>query len=146
MKDLVVGADGDDYGLSNVGTLQVFRGVPGGTFEAEPFRLLRGVYSSDRFGTAIAVCDVDGDGVDDVAATAYAHEYRSGSTYPNDTGGVEFLVPLDQRIFQICDSLFHLRELPYRFAVLGAALQVGKGPQRSFAQDLAQSSFQRAHL
>lgn len=88
VKDLVVGADGDDYGLSNVGTLEVFRGVPGGTFEAEPFRLLRGIYASDRFGTAIAVCDVDGDGVDDVAATAYAHEYRSGSTYPNDTGGV----------------------------------------------------------
>jgi hypothetical protein len=88
IRDLVVGVDGDDYGIVNVGTLQLFRGVAGGTFETEPFRLLRGVYSSDRFGSAVAVCDVDGDGVDDVAATAWAHESRVGTTYPSDTGAL----------------------------------------------------------
>jgi hypothetical protein len=88
VRDLIVGVDGDDYGLVNVGTLQLFRGVAGGTFEAEPWRLLRGVYSSDRFGTAVAVCDVDGDGVDDLATTAWAHELRSGTTYPSDTGAL----------------------------------------------------------
>ncbi|MCB9696902.1 MAG: FG-GAP repeat protein [Alphaproteobacteria bacterium] len=86
--DLLVGADGDDVGASNVGSVTVWRGVPGGTFEPLPWKIFRGVYGGDRFGGSLGACDVDGDGITDLAVGAWAHEDRSGDTYPNDTGAL----------------------------------------------------------
>ena len=70
--DLLIGADRDDAGLTNTGTVSIHRGVAGGFFEDEPSTVLKGDVGYGRLGSAVAACDFDGDGAID------REEYRLG--------------------------------------------------------------------
>lgn len=69
VDDLVVGTPVSDFAASDAGGLLIWEGGPGGPRgDPRPFGpALRG---GDRLGTALAVGDIDGDGIDDLAATA----------------------------------------------------------------------------
>ncbi|MFM2152106.1 MAG: hypothetical protein RL199_541 [Pseudomonadota bacterium] len=66
--DLVVGADNADAGGVNSGAVSLYRGMSGG-FEAVP-ESLPGRTANDRYGSALAACDFDGDGWLDLAVGA----------------------------------------------------------------------------
>jgi hypothetical protein len=72
--DLVVGSDGwDENFVGDYGRVDVFYNDGAGGFPAVPDVTLRGD-AGDRLGHAVAVCDVDGDGVSDVVAAALQDE------------------------------------------------------------------------
>lgn len=72
--DLAVGTDTWDEGfVTDHGRVDVFYGDGRGGFPAEPDLTFRGD-AGDRLGHAVAACDVDGDGVDDLLATALTDE------------------------------------------------------------------------
>lgn len=72
--DLIVGtwmapADG-----TRRGRVEVFRGQPDGRFETSAAWTAAGARDDDRLGTALSVCDFDGDGRLDLAVNAYQAE------------------------------------------------------------------------
>ncbi|MCO4769146.1 MAG: FG-GAP repeat protein [Deltaproteobacteria bacterium] len=70
LVDLLVGADRTDRGVTNNGALMIYSGVAGQYFSDEPTRVLYGRNAYARFGSAVAVCDFDGDGFLDLAVGA----------------------------------------------------------------------------
>lgn len=75
--DLLVGIYLSDVAGGNAGEVQLFPGVPGGFFEPVPSRSWTGSSSGDQFGMAIATCDFNGDGLQDLAVGANVDEDRS---------------------------------------------------------------------
>jgi hypothetical protein len=68
--DLLIGVARADATSRDIGEVQVHRGLEDGSFEAEASRTFVGAGGFTRFGTSLAVCDFNGDGVPDVAAGA----------------------------------------------------------------------------
>ncbi len=74
VPDLVVGTDTwDENFVTDYGRVDVFYGDGRGGFASAPDVTFRGD-AGDRLGHAVAVCDVDGDGLGDVLATALQDE------------------------------------------------------------------------
>ncbi len=86
--DLVVAAAYDDVKGGNRGAVFAYRGVADGLFEEAPFISHYGVKNSDYFGTAIAVCDFNGDGQADLAVGAERAEDEAATPVSGDQGGV----------------------------------------------------------
>ncbi|MCC6624996.1 MAG: VCBS repeat-containing protein, partial [Deltaproteobacteria bacterium] len=67
-RDLLVGvALADGPGLADRGHVALHLGLGDGTFEALPARTWPGARAGDNLGTSIAVCDLDADGLLDLA-------------------------------------------------------------------------------
>lgn len=96
LADLVVGAWQADPSGANVGRVRAYRGVPasasGELFASAPMLSLAGVTGGDRFGVALAVCDFDGDGDQDLAVGAADAENRTVSPR-NDQEGAVYVFP-----------------------------------------------------
>ncbi|MCB9663459.1 MAG: VCBS repeat-containing protein [Alphaproteobacteria bacterium] len=86
--DLIVGVDRADVGATNSGEVRLHRGLKGGWFEPEPSRRWHGETSFERLGSALAVCDFDGDGWLDLAAGALESTDRTVGVPAEDQGGV----------------------------------------------------------
>jgi hypothetical protein len=82
--DLVVGADLDDTAGQDTGAVFVFWGPVVGSgavtaADADLVLLGDGTVAGDRFGSAIAMGDVDGDGRADLAVSALRHDTNAGT-------------------------------------------------------------------
>lgn len=84
--ELAVGADGSDKYGSNAGAVRVYRPDLGGEFELE--RELRPTTAGDQLGYALASCDFDDDGYDDLAVGAPTAEDTTASSVTSDQGAV----------------------------------------------------------
>ncbi len=89
LTDLVVGADAADWTFGDVGEVRIFRGQAGAFFETTPTWTLRGPESGDRAGSTVGVCDVDGDGLQDVVVGAFVAEDRNVEDYPSSLGALQ---------------------------------------------------------
>lgn len=77
IKDLAVGAPYANGTSVQNGGVYIFNGLADGFFEEQPSHLLIGGRGYDRFGYAIASCDYNGDGHDDLIVTSTDAEDRS---------------------------------------------------------------------
>jgi hypothetical protein len=89
LTDLVVGADAADWTFGDVGEVRIFRGQSGAFFEASPAWTLRGPIGGDRAGSTVGVCDLDGDGFQDVVVGAFVAEDRDVEDYPVSLGALQ---------------------------------------------------------
>lgn len=106
--ELVVGAPLADAGAGDAGQVSIFeRDDKTGLFAPDPDRVLIGPFGSDQFGTALAVCDFNGDGFMDLAVAAQLGEDRDLSPQQTDQGAVHiflghdsgFLDKAEQKLF-----------------------------------------------
>ncbi|MCC6624697.1 MAG: FG-GAP repeat protein, partial [Deltaproteobacteria bacterium] len=86
--DLIVGVPRVDTTLADVGAVQIHRGAGDGTFDPSPLMTLRGLRASDLFGTQVAVCDLDGDGQDELIVTAPTAEDTAATPSASAQGGL----------------------------------------------------------
>ncbi len=89
LTDLLVGADAADWTFGDVGEVRIFRGQSGAFFEDEPSWTLRGPIGGDRAGSTVGVCDVNGDGLQDVIVGAFVAEDRDVEDYPSSLGALQ---------------------------------------------------------
>ncbi len=87
--ELIIGAARADVGASDGGAVYIYGGIAGGFFSAQPIKILSGRTGGDLFGSAVAVCDFNGDGRKDLAVAARAIEDRQRPTVTSDQGGVQ---------------------------------------------------------
>lgn len=85
--DLLIGADRQDRGYTNNGAVHLHLGIEGGLFAPTP-TVWVGPQDYDRLGSALAVCDFDGDGWPDLAAGAVDATDRNAGTQAEDQGAV----------------------------------------------------------
>ncbi len=90
-KDLIAGAPQQDIGLVDNGVVTFFAGTDDG-FAAEPSRVLSGPFGGDRFGTALAACDFNGDGAVDLAISAPNGRNRDLNPAVNNQGAVHIFL------------------------------------------------------
>ncbi len=96
ISDLVVGVRLGDFGATNSGGVQVYPGLDlmqvdpetDGYFSAEPLYTFGGVNSSDFLGTAVTICDFNGDGRQDLAVAATFYEDRRADPVTSNQGAV----------------------------------------------------------
>jgi len=87
--DLAYGANGYDLlPSSDVGLVHIHRGTAGGLFESEPTWVRAGAHGGDNFGYGLELCDVDGDGTDDLVVAAFRGEDRDAADIDYDTGAL----------------------------------------------------------
>ncbi len=86
--DLIVGAPLADVGTTNNGAIYIYKGLKTGLFAVTPMAVLKGPYNSDQLGWGVAVCDVNGDGVMDVAGGAMYAEDHNQSPIVSSTGAL----------------------------------------------------------
>ena len=88
LAELIIGADRTDYGGTNTGAVHIYRGEQGRFFSETPWRSLYGQVQYERLGSALAVCDFDGDGWMDLAAGAIDGEDDAVAVPATEQGGV----------------------------------------------------------
>ncbi|HIA02034.1 MAG TPA: hypothetical protein EYN66_09005, partial [Myxococcales bacterium] len=86
--DLIAGARLADMGATDTGAIYIYKGVENGFFSETPMRVLAGIQNSDQMGLAVAVCDFNGDGRLDIAASAWLGEDRNKSPQPSNQGTI----------------------------------------------------------
>lgn len=87
--ELIIGAARADVGASDGGAVYIYGGIASGFFSAQPIKILSGRTGGDLFGSAVAVCDFNGDGRKDLAIAARAIEDRQRPVVASDQGGVQ---------------------------------------------------------
>jgi hypothetical protein len=88
VEDLAWSAELVSRGNIQNGGVFLHRGLGDGTFDEEPFRVLTGINQDDRLGSGLAVCDVNGDGLLDVAVGGYQAEDRTAEPVRTNQGAV----------------------------------------------------------
>ncbi len=87
--DLAWGAPGANQpGANDIGVVQLHKGVGDGTFDPDPTWQRWGDFGGDQLGYQVALCDVSGDGADDLVAVALRGENRDEPTIVYDVGDV----------------------------------------------------------
>ncbi|MCO4761042.1 MAG: FG-GAP repeat protein [Myxococcales bacterium] len=86
--DLIVGAPLADVGTTNNGAIYVYKGLKSGKFSTKPTAILKGPFNSDQLGWGVAVCDVNGDGVMDIAGGALYAEDRGKTPIVSSVGAL----------------------------------------------------------
>ena len=90
VPDLALGADAWDAESGNdAGRVDVHYGVAGALPPEQPGVTLLGERGGDRLGSGMAICDVDGDGYDDLAVAGYGMEDRDRTPILSAEGGIE---------------------------------------------------------
>ena len=88
LLDLAAAANGRDVGAVDTGEVAVYYGEAGKLFADAPAQTFSAPFAGDRLGFAAAACDFDGDGYDDLAASAWAAENRDLETVPTNQGAI----------------------------------------------------------
>ena len=88
LPELLIGAPRADMNGVDSGAVRIYRGVAGGFYSDQPVKTLSGRFSSDLFGSAVAVGDFNGDDLPDLAISARAAEDRSRMPVVNDQGAI----------------------------------------------------------
>lgn len=106
--EVIVGAPLADAGAADAGLVAIFGwDAKAAKLAAQPLRQLYGPFASDQFGTAVAVCDFNGDGQMDLAVGAPLGENRDASPVLTDQGAVHvflgnedgFLDQAEQKVY-----------------------------------------------
>jgi len=80
IEDLAIGSPGVNWRFTAAGDVTLYRGDGTGRFEHEPFARFTGNASNDRLGNGVGICDVDGDGLNDVLMSSQTAEPASSTT------------------------------------------------------------------
>ncbi len=108
LPELAVGAPLADAGAADAGQVSIYGwDAKAGQLAVQPLRQLYGPFASDQFGTAVALCDFNGDGLMDLAVGAPLGENRDASPVVTDQGAVHiflgnedgYLDQAEQKIF-----------------------------------------------
>lgn len=83
IADLVIGEEQFEH---STGRVLVYMGVGDGSFSTPPWIDKRGAVLGDRMGSAVSMCDIDGDGQLDLLIGARTVDDRTTSTTINSTG------------------------------------------------------------
>jgi hypothetical protein len=78
--DLAVGVNRSDSPSPDIGAVWIYPGMPGRFFADEPSQMLTAERDGDLYGFAMAACDVNGDGWEDLAVGAIYAEDRSAAS------------------------------------------------------------------
>ncbi len=93
--ELLLGADRTDRGSTNNGAVFIYSGEAGSFFGDEPSRSLYGANSYGRMGSALAVCDFNGDGSLDIAAGALDDADENVAVPTEEQGAVHIFLGTD---------------------------------------------------
>lgn len=88
LVDLVIGVPRGDYGFADNGALLVYLGEEDSFFAENPEIVFKGPEASARLGSAVALCDFNGDGRMDVAGGLRTMENPDNSLGGNNQGAV----------------------------------------------------------
>lgn len=91
--EVIVGSPLADAGAGDAGQVSIFGwDAKAGKLAAQPLRQLYGPFASDQFGTSVALCDFNGDGLMDLAVGAPLGENRDASPVVTDQGTVHIFL------------------------------------------------------
>ena len=108
LVDLAVGVPLADPGVKDGGAVRIYSGVSGELPAETPTSVLGGPFSGDRLGTALAVCDFNGDGVDDLVATAISGENRALLKPFNEQGAIHlYLGRVEEGLPSVADQVIY---------------------------------------
>lgn len=107
LSELLVGAWQADNTTGNAGAVYIYRGVMGAFFADTHTQLLAGVVGGDRFGVAVAACDLDGDGFRDVIVGAADSENRDRTPRLSNQGAIFVHPNIDGRVLTTATQTVH---------------------------------------
>ena len=91
--EVIIGAPLADAGAGDAGQVSIYAwSAKSAKLDTKPIRQLYGPFASDQFGTAVAVCDFNGDGLMDLAVGAPTGENRDASPVLSDQGAVHLFL------------------------------------------------------
>lgn len=112
LDELLVGAWQADNTGGNAGAVYVYPGRMGGFFADEPSQILVGVVGSDRFGVSVGVCDLDGDGWNDVIVGAADSEDRDRMPRLSNQGSIFVHANVEGRLLASATQTIHGEVFP----------------------------------